>query len=125
MNKKRILVVDDEPELVKAMQIRLEQENYEVLVAYDGEEGLQKAQEYKPDLIILDILMPKMGGDVAGALLKKNKETSDIPILFLTALAEGLTEKSEDRFRGGNFFLGKPFDTNELMSMVKSLLKSE
>ncbi len=122
MPLKRILVVDDEVELVKALQIRLKQENYEVLVAYDGEEGLQKAQKDKPDLIILDILIPKMEGNSVAIALKGDKETRDIPIIFLTCLAEGLTEKPEGRFRGGNFFLGKPFDTEELMSMVKSLL---
>ncbi len=122
MDKKRILVVDDEPELVKALQIRLKQDDYEVLVAYDGEEGLQKAQQYKPDLIILDILIPKIEGSSVAAALKEDKETRDIPIIFLTCLAKGVTEKPEERFRGGNFFLGKPFDTNELMSMVKSLL---
>lgn len=131
MDKKRILVVDDEAELVKALQIRLKQENYEVLVAYDGKEGLRKAQKYKPDLIILDILIPKMEGDSVAAALKEDKGTRDIPIIFLTCLAEGLAEKPEgcslelaveERFRGGNFFLGKPFDTKELMSMVESLL---
>ena len=82
MPVKRILVVDDEAELVKALQIRLKQENYEVLVAYDGKEGLQKAQECKPDLIILDILIPKMEGDSVAAALKEEKETRDIPIIF-------------------------------------------
>jgi len=122
MPAKKILVVDNEVELVKALEIRLKQENYEVLVAYDGKEALQKAQKYKPDLIILDILIPKMQGDSVAAALKEDKETRDIPIIFLTCLAEGLTEKPEGRFRGGNYFLGKPFDTEDLMSMVKSLL---
>jgi len=62
MPKKKILVVDDETELVQAVQIRLEQAEYEVLTAYDGEEGFLKAKQYKPDLIILDILMPHMEG---------------------------------------------------------------
>src|SRR4030042_1102188 len=73
MRKKKILVVDDETELVQAVQIRLEQAKYKVLTAYDGEEGFQKAKKYKPDLIILDILMPHMGGDSMAAALKEKK----------------------------------------------------
>ena len=125
MPAKRILVVDDDAELVKALQIRLKHENYEVSVASDGQEGLQKAKKQKPDLIILDIVIPKMEGGAVAAALKETKETRDIPIIFLTGLANGLTENPEGRFRGGNIFLGKPFDTDELMSMVESLLQVE
>jgi DNA-binding response OmpR family regulator len=125
MPGKRILVVDDDAELVKALQIRLERANYEVSVASDGQEGLQKARKQKPDLIILDIVIPKMEGDSVAAALKENRATRDIPIIFLTCLAEGLTEKPDGRLRGGNFFLGKPFDTEELMTMVGDLLEVE
>ncbi len=120
MDKKRILVVDDEPELVKAIQIRLETSGYEVLTACDGEEGLKKTKEYKPDLIVLDILMPKIQGNVMAAALKEDKETRDIPIIFLTCLAEGVDHG------GGviadNFFIAKPFDYKELLSVINKVL---
>ena len=123
MPVKRILVVDDNAELVKALQIRLTQKHYEVLVAFDGREGLQKAKKHKPDLIILDIVIPKMEGGSVAAALKEDRATRDIPVIFLTGLAGGLTETPEGRLRGGNVFLGKPFDTEELMSMVEDLLE--
>lgn len=125
MVKKRILVVDDEPKIVKAIQIRLEQDNYEVLVAYDGKEGLKKAKKYRPDLIVLDVLMPEMDGSVMAAALKKDKETQNIPIIFLTCLAEGVTTKAEKYVKGEAPFLGKPFETKELISIIESLLKGK
>jgi len=124
MPKKKILVVDDETELVQAVQIRLEQADYEVLAAYDGEEGFQKVKQYRPDLIILDILMPHMGGDSMAAALKEDEGSRNIPIIFLTCLAGGSTGKHKGTLKGGNRFLSKPFDHEELLSMVKALLKS-
>ena len=122
MRKKKILVVDDETELVQAVQIRLEQAKYKVLTAYDGKEGFQKAKKYKPDLIILDILMPHMGGDAMAAALKEDAESRNIPIIFLTCLAGGSTGEHKGTLKGGNRFLSKPFDHEELVSMVKALL---
>ena len=78
----KILVVDDEPELVKAIEIRLRASGYQVEVAYDGEEGIKKAMEFKPDLIILDIVMPKISGYEVCKILKSNEETRHIPILI-------------------------------------------
>lgn len=73
MPKKRILVVEDETELVKAIQIRLEQAGYEALFAYDGHEGLEKAHKERPDLIILDLMLPKMDGYNVCGLLKRDE----------------------------------------------------
>jgi adenylate cyclase len=122
MAKKEILVVDDETELVQAMQIRLEQADYEVLTAYDGEDGFLKAKQYKPDLIILDILMPHMGGDSMAAALKEDEGSRNIPIIFLSYLAGGPMREHKGTLKGGNLFLSKPFDHEELLSMVKALL---
>ena len=88
MAKKRLLVVDDEQELVKAMQIRLGAAGYEVLAAYDGQEGLEKAQKEKPDLIVLDLMLPKMDGYKVCGLLKKDSRFKEIPILMFTARAQ-------------------------------------
>ena len=84
MPKKRILVVDDEVELVKAIQIRLEQADYEVIVAYDGQEALEKARKEKPDLIVLDLMLPKIDGYKVCRMLKFDDKYKQIPIIMLT-----------------------------------------
>lgn len=125
MPAKKILIVDDEQELVKAVRIRLEQEGYEVLIAYDGMEGLRMVKNNKPDLIILDVLLPKIKGDSVANNLKEDKETCGIPIILLTCLAPGVTSKSTACFEDGHLLMGKPFDTEELLSLIKDLLESE
>lgn len=125
MAKKRILIVDDEVELVKALQIRLGQTGYEALVAYDGREGLEKARKEKPDLIILDIMMPKMDGFTTLNELKKMCLNSDRPlppIIVLTA-----KEKMRDFFviEGIKDYVVKPFEDQDLLNRVKRLLKTE
>ena len=125
MAKKRILVVDDEIDLVKAIQIRLKGANYEVVVAYDGEKGLEKAKQYKPDLIILDIMMPKMTGNDVAAVLKMDKELSRIPIIFLTCLADGIVDKPSGDTIVGSRFMAKPFDTEELLSAIDEVIRAK
>lgn len=125
MPKKRILVVDDEPKLVDMLKMRLESEGYGVVTAFDGEEGLTRVKQYAPDLIILDIVMPKMSGDTMAEILKDDDKTRDIPIIFLTCLAEGVTERQEACMSGGNCFLAKPFDDAELLLIVEKLIKKE
>lgn len=121
--KKKILVVDDDARLTEMLKTRLEANNYEVIVAYDGDEGLKKARQHKPDLIILDILMPKMAGDFMASALKGDADTSDIPIIFLTCLADGLSERQQSCMSGGNLFLAKPFDAQELLIIIERTLK--
>ncbi|HDI46162.1 MAG TPA: response regulator [Candidatus Omnitrophica bacterium] len=120
----KILVVDDEPELVKAIEIRLRASGYQVEVAYDGEEGIKKAMEFKPDLIILDIVMPKISGYEVCKILKSNEETRHIPILILTASQQRELEK-ECLALGAKIALMKPFETEELLLLVKQLLKNQ
>ena len=85
MKKKKILVADDEPEIVDIVKRMLEDE-YEVITAYDGEEALRKAKKEKPDLILLDILMPKLDGWETLKKLKEDEELKNIPVSMLTAL---------------------------------------
>ncbi len=120
----KILVVDDEPELVKAIEVRLRASGYQVEVAYDGEEGVKKAREFKPDLIILDIVMPKMSGYEVCKVLKSNEETRHIPILILTASQQRELEK-KCLALGAKVALMKPFETEELLLLVKQLLKNQ
>lgn len=120
---KKILVVDDDPVDLKLIQKQLEASHYAVTVAHSGEEGIQLARDLRPDLIVMDILMPKMDGTEAYSHIKNNPETADIPVIFLTAV---LT-KTEERL-GANieetFFnvIAKPFDHKEFLARVRTVL---
>jgi DNA-binding response OmpR family regulator len=118
-----ILIVDDDPDLVKMLESRLRANGYETLAAYNGKEGLQKVRERKPDLIILDIMMPDLDGIVVSTTLKNDPETKGIPVLFLTCLVQKDEIKSGSHMIGGNLFIAKPFDSSELLSMIKTLLR--
>ena len=118
---KKILIVEDEPELVKALQIRL-QENYKLIVASDGEEGLKKAKEIVPDLIILDIILPGTDGYQVCQALKRDEKYKHIPVIMLTVKAQqqDIVKGYKD---GANIYLTKPFEIQELLSSVKTLIK--
>ena len=119
---KRILVIDDLPENVFMLQDRLEHEGYEVLTAYDGKSGIQKAQTELPDLILLDIMMPDINGIEVCKILVKDKNTSDIPIILVTAKTGA--EDTKDGLDAGAFdYIKKPFNKIELLARVRSALK--
>jgi len=122
VNKKRILVVEDEAELVKAMEIRLKQSDYEILVAYDGQEGLEKARKEKPDLIVLDLMLSKMDGYKVCGLLKSDTRYSKIPIIMFTARAQESDKKMGEEV-GADAYITKPFDHQALLKKIKELLK--
>ncbi|MCG6913751.1 response regulator [bacterium BMS3Abin03] len=119
---KRILVIDDLPENVFMLQDRLEHEGYEVLTAYDGKSGIQKAQTELPDLILLDIMMPDINGIEVCKTLVKDKNTSDIPIILVTAKT-GAEDTKEGLDAGAFDYIKKPFNKIELLARVKSALK--
>ena len=128
--KRRLLIVDDNRALVLAAKLILEKNGYEVFVAFDGLEGLEKAQAEKPDLIILDISMPKMDGYKVCRKLKSDPETAKISVIILSAKGEidesiTATEVSlQEVFMGFDFgahnFLTKPVTANELLEAVKN-----
>ncbi len=122
MEKKRILVVDDETELVKAIQIRLEAANYEVLTSYDGQEALEKARNENPDLIILDLMLPKIDGYKVCRILKFDARYKKIPILMLTARSQESDEKVGYE-TGADAYITKPFQHEVVMAKIKELLK--
>jgi two-component system alkaline phosphatase synthesis response regulator PhoP len=98
---KKVMVIDDEKNTVKFLSVLLSENGYEPIVAYDGQEGMQKIQENEIDLIVLDVMMPKKTGFVLFKQLKKNDQYKDIPILMLTAVTASLTEldaQKEDTF---------------------------
>jgi two-component system cell cycle response regulator len=119
---KRILVVDDLPENVFMLQDRLEQEGYEVITAYNGKSGIEKAQNEKPDLILLDVMMPDINGFEVCKTLVNDSRTSDIPIIFVTAKTDAEDIK-EGLDAGAYDYIKKPINKIELLARVKSELK--
>lgn len=120
--KKRILIVDDEPDMMAPLKFRLEERKYEVLMAVDGEEGLKKAREDKPDLIILDLMLPKINGYDVCRKLKIDEKYKNIPIILFTALHQ----QSDMRFgfaQGADAYVTKPFESKMLMDKISELLK--
>ena len=119
---KKILVIDDLPENVFLLQDRLESEGYEVITAYEGKSGLNKAISEQPDLILLDIMMPDITGLDVCKKLVNNEETSHIPIILVTAKIEA--EDIKEGLEAGAFdYIKKPFNRIELLARVKSALK--
>ena len=119
MNK-RILIVEDEKNIVDILSFNLSKEGYETLEAYDGEAGLQLALEQNPDLILLDLMLPKMNGfDVCRSLRRENRST---PVIMLTAREEE-TDKVLGLELGADDYMIKPFDSKELVARVKAVLR--
>lgn len=122
---KKILVVDDEQEIVELVRARLETNGYRVISAFDGKEGVEKAKQEKPDLILMDISMPRMMGGEAAKLLKADAATKHIPIMFLTAVASKVApgEPGSGINIGGEFIpsIAKPFDSQELLTVARKL----
>ncbi len=121
MAKKKILIVDDEAEIVKAVQIRLEHEGYEVLVAADGQEGLAKAKTESPDLVVLDVMLPKLDGFEVCRFLKFDEKYKKIPIIMLTARAQKIDEDTSKQV-GADAYIAKPFDRGAVIAKIKELL---
>ena len=122
MDKKRILVIDDEPDFVRVVQLRLEAAGYDVTVAFDGMQGVSSAHKEKPDLIILDIMMPAMHGHRVCEALKKSSKSRIIPIIYLTA--KGSKEDEELAYKlGAEHFLTKPYDPEVLLETIKKALE--
>jgi DNA-binding response OmpR family regulator len=118
----RVLVVDDDPVIQKLLKVNFEMEGYEVLSAADGAEGLDQATSGSPDVIILDVMMPKMNGLEVLAALKAEDSTKDIPVILLSAKAQaGDVQAGLDR--GANAYVTKPFDPLDLLDRVGTLVK--
>lgn len=122
MAARRILIVEDERELCYLLKMRLETNGYETITAFDGKEGLEKAHKEKPDLILLDLMLPKLDGYWVCDLLKKDKRYVATPIIIISAKAEkenlGLAKNC-----GADAYMEKPFDIEALLARIASLLK--
>lgn len=122
MEQKRILIADDEEDVVTALQFTLEKEGYECLTAYDGKEALDKAKTENPDLILLDIMMPKMNGYKVSRLLKFDEKYKHIPIIMLTARTQEKDRKVGDE-TGADVYVTKPFQIDDLVKTIRNKLK--
>lgn len=125
--KKLIMVVDDDPDLVESVSMRLVKDGFRVTKAYDGEEAWERIKEEKPQMIILDVMMPRKNGYVLCDELKKNDQFKDITVVLLTAVAEAVTSTNYTHRDGittlADDFIPKPIDLDKLMDIVKENLE--
>lgn len=122
MNYGKILVVDDEDHIVELIKFNLESSGYEVVVAFNGEEAIEKSLDEKPDLIILDLMLPKIDGVEVCRRIKENEETSNICIIMLTAKS-GESDKVVGLETGADDYITKPFSVKELIARVNAVLR--
>ena len=120
----KVLLVDDDPVILKLLQVNFEMEGYTVMTAADGVEGLEKARSERPDIVLLDIMMPRMDGLQVTQALKGDDSTKDIPIILLSAKAQA-SDIQAGRDMGADDYLTKPFDPLELLERVGDLLSGD
>lgn len=120
---KKILVVDDEKHIVRLVEVNLQRAGYDVVTAYDGVQALEMVKQERPDMLVLDVMMPRMNGFEVLKQLKANPETQEIPVIMLTAKAQ-----DADVFKGWqsgvDSYLTKPFNPMELLTFVKRIFES-
>lgn len=125
--KKRILIVDDEPDFSMILKKYLEKEGFEVELAYDGAEGLAKVRSNPPDAIVLDVMMPEIDGYKVCSTLKSDDKYSDIPIVLLTAVASLVTSTRYSHYDGMSMeaddYMPKPASPEQITESIKRLLK--
>ena len=123
---KKILIADDDMDIVELVKNRLVRNDYDVIFSNDGDDAFKKALKHLPDLIIMDVMMPKVSGGEAVKLLKSNETTRYLPILFFTVLATNSANDSEsDEINvGGRLYpaITKPFEPSKLLAAIKKLL---
>jgi DNA-binding response OmpR family regulator len=120
--QKKILIVDDEPNIVISLEFLMQREGFEVFVANDGEAALQSVAAHAPDLILLDIMLPKVNGFEVCRQLRTNPDRQALKILMLTAKGRE-TEMAKGMALGADAYTTKPFSTRELVAQVKQLLE--
>ena len=125
-DQKLVLVVDDDPDLVEAVTMELENNNFRTAKAYDGVEAWERIEEERPDLVILDVMMPNKNGYVVCDEIKKDPQYKDITVILLTAVGEAVTTTNYTHMDGktalADDFIPKPIDLDNLMEIVKEYL---
>ncbi len=124
---KKVLVVDDEPGILKMVESRLKSAGYSVMTAGDGEEGLNLCRRSRPDVAVLDVMMPGMPGDHIADAMRTDPALKDIPVIFLTALVKRQGGPFDEAYRkgpvGGYHYLAKPFKGLELLELLEKVLR--
>jgi two-component system alkaline phosphatase synthesis response regulator PhoP len=116
----KVLVCDDERHIVRLIQVNLERQGYQVVTAFDGKEGLEKIRSEKPNLVVLDVMMPYMDGFEVLKTIRKEPETENLPVIMLTAKAQD-KDVFEGYHYGADMYLTKPFNPMELVTFVKRI----
>lgn len=124
MDKKKILLVEDEVDLVKAIELRLTKEGFNVITSLDGEDALKKARTEKPDLLILDLMLPKIDGYKVCRLLKFDQEYKNMPVIMLTARVEE-RDRNLGMEMGADEYITKPFQWDDLLAKILNFLPRE
>jgi DNA-binding response OmpR family regulator len=122
MAKTKILVIDDEDHILMMIKNRLESSGYAVLTADTGQKGIDIAKTTRPDLILLDVMLPDFNGRVVCRVLKEDKGTAGIPIIFLTA-KDSIIDKMAEYEVGGECHVSKPFDAQDLLEKIKRTIE--
>jgi len=123
-SEKKILIVDDEPSVRSLVKRLLSKENYIVLEANDGEEAVNATRIWMPDLILMDILMPKMDGLTACYTIKTDRHTNAIPVVMLTAVDHELNKKLSQDVLAADGYITKPFSRHDLIAIIGQFLTS-
>ncbi len=121
-SKTKIMVVDDEPNIVQTLQDRLEMNEYEVITAGNGREGLEKFEEEQPDVILLDVIMPIMDGHEMLEVLRKRPRGQDVSVIMLTARSQ-TQDIARANTCGIDDYIVKPFDLSELLEKIESIVE--
>ena len=119
---RRVLAVDDDPVIQRLLQVNLEMEGYEVTLAGDGDEAIAKVRELRPDLVLLDVMMPNRDGWSVCEEMKSDPELKDIPVVFLSARAQD-ADVLRGRALGADNYVTKPFDPIDLLELVADLIE--
>ncbi|MDD5561665.1 MAG: response regulator [Candidatus Omnitrophica bacterium] len=120
--KKKILTVDDEVDFLKILKLRLEANGYEVIAAFDGEEALKKIKSDNPDVVILDIMLPKLNGEEVCKEIRRDPVFSKIPVIMLTGKDTDV-DRIVGRVIGADIYLTKPCDSEKLIKAIKNVLQ--
>jgi len=117
-----ILVADDDPEILGMLSLRLQKRGYKVLEAADGDRALEEARTRKPDLIVLDVMMPGRNGWEVARVLRQEEATKDVGIIMLTAIGEKMNEMTSPLY-GADAFIDKPFEFGDLEKQIAAVLE--
>jgi len=123
-DKKKILIIEDEKDIRRTLQLQLEAEGFEVIAASDGEDGLRKAKTEGPDLLILDLRLPKLPGEEVCRELRKDEKYLSMPIIMLTAKGTD-ADWVRGMVIGANYYIPKPYDMKDLLETMQLLLRGE